>query len=263
MPKLQMSAGQITSALAARHEKDTFVPECNLGAASRGCRRIDAWVLKSTWNPMTVVGYEIKVRRGDFMKDEKWVNYLPFVHEFYFACPWKLILPGELPEHVGRIWVDQGGRARIKRRAPRQQGDPEKMARAMAYILMWRSQIGPDQAHPSDVDWKRWLEKQERNSIVGHKVAHKIAQAVENEVGDIRRENQKLRYENERLQGIKDRLKELGLDEGDGTAGLNAYYQKLHGILPPHQIRKIQMMSGDLDRIAKVLQDLREQSLKD
>src|SRR6266511_4356021 len=113
----------IQAALRYRHSKDVLVEECNMGSAHAGCRRLDAWVLLKTWSPWTTIGYEVKVDRGDFLRDRKWVDYLPVCHELYFACPAKQIQPEELPPEVGLLWTTSGQRLVTKRKAHRRQPD--------------------------------------------------------------------------------------------------------------------------------------------
>ena len=45
-------------------------------------------------------GYEVKVQRRDFLRDEKWHLYLRFVNYFYFVVPQGLIRGRELPDEV-------------------------------------------------------------------------------------------------------------------------------------------------------------------
>ncbi len=48
--------------------------------------------------------YEVKISRGDFQRDVsegKYLSYMKFCHQFYFATPAKLIDKGELPEGCG------------------------------------------------------------------------------------------------------------------------------------------------------------------
>jgi hypothetical protein len=51
-------ATSITKLLAKKHKSDVFVPECNCGSAFAGCRRMDAWVLCTTWSQQRGAGEE-------------------------------------------------------------------------------------------------------------------------------------------------------------------------------------------------------------
>lgn len=124
--------------LNERHSGDLFVPECRMGP--QGSKILDAWVQLRTWTPWTTIGYELKASRNDFLKDRKWVEYLPVCHELYFVCEPKLIAPEELPENVGLLWR-AGHRLYCKRKAVRREVDHQKISRLMSYLLMSRTRL--------------------------------------------------------------------------------------------------------------------------
>lgn len=143
---LKITAGKISSLLAKRHEKDLYVPECKNGPSyGRKLRILDAWVLRKTWSPMSTIGYEIKVDRHDFEQDQKWVEYLDYVHEFYFVCPPGLIKAHELPKGIGLIWTTMNGeRLQTKTKAAHSTPDQEKLINLVTYVLMARSVVVGD-----------------------------------------------------------------------------------------------------------------------
>jgi hypothetical protein len=143
---MQMTSSFIINTLAKKHSKDLFVVECKDGSSwNRNThRRLDAWVLKRTWSPMTSIGYEIKVSRQDFERDDKWCEYLPLCHKFYFVSPTKLILPVELPKGVGLIWVNDNGKPRTMVHAARNNVDEHKLLNLVWYIIMWRTVIASE-----------------------------------------------------------------------------------------------------------------------
>jgi hypothetical protein len=97
-------------------KKDVFITECKNGETwgARDLYKLDAWVLKRTYSPLTTIGYEIKVSRSDFENDQKWTNYIDLCHEFFFVCPGGLIRATDLPSSVGLIWVSSTGNLHIK-----------------------------------------------------------------------------------------------------------------------------------------------------
>jgi len=137
------TAGKIVELLRDKHRDDIFVPECKNGPTwtSNRLLKLDAWALMKTYSPMTTIGYEIKVSRSDFESDQKWIDYLPYCHMFYFVCPAGLIRSTDLPESVGLIWVSASGRLHTKRKAISAIPDTEKLNKLMTYILMSRCQI--------------------------------------------------------------------------------------------------------------------------
>lgn len=145
--KVKFTEGLISGLLAKKHESDVYVPGCKNGPTHSAHQLLvmDAWVLRKTWSPPTTIGYEIKVDRNDFLNDQKWPQYLPYVHEFYFVCPPGLIKAVDLPKGIGLIWTTMNGERLItKIRAQRQQPDMEKRLLLMSYVMMARSVIVSD-----------------------------------------------------------------------------------------------------------------------
>jgi hypothetical protein len=151
------NAGQITGLLANHHFKDVFICECKNGETwgARDLLRLDAWVLKRTYSPLTTIGYEIKVSRADFEQDQKWVNYLPLCHYFYFVCPAGLIRSVDLPQGIGLVWVSSSGKLHYKNKAERKTPDYEKQNGLLIYALMARSKIVADMYQTKSVEKPR------------------------------------------------------------------------------------------------------------
>jgi hypothetical protein len=134
---------QILNALAVQHKDDVFIPECKNGQSwGNDLLKLDAWVLKRTYSPLTTIGYEIKCSRQDFERDQKWTGYLGFCHYFYFVCPAGLIKAADLPPGVGLVWVSASGTLHTKHKATRMSNpDPTEMNKLLIYALMARSKI--------------------------------------------------------------------------------------------------------------------------
>lgn len=209
-----IKAPAIVELLALRHSDAVFVPECNLGSAHGGCRRLDAWALLKTWSPMTSIGYEVKVDRQDFLRDRKWVEYLPVCHELYFVSPRGLIAPEELPESVGLLWTTGGTRLITKRRAIRREPDAKALTALMAYVLMSRSRMVADmweaaKSPEANRDhWRRWLQESKDDKDLGYAVSRRLRKIVE----ELRDRANRAEYNRSRLEHVEKRLVELGLD---------------------------------------------------
>ncbi|HXK36903.1 MAG TPA: MmcB family DNA repair protein [Candidatus Paceibacterota bacterium] len=126
--------------LKAKHTCDLFVAHCKVGASWYGGSLIlDAWVMPYSWT-RPIVGYEVKISRGDFRRDGKWRNYLQYCNLFYFVTPWGLIQPAEVPEDAGLIWVTKTGAGiRYKKTAPSRWWHQIPQG-IFQYVLMWRKE---------------------------------------------------------------------------------------------------------------------------
>jgi len=211
----KVTSQDIIKLLAARHDKDVFVPEAKTGSSWAGCRRIDAWVMKRSWSPVTMIGYEIKVGRSDFLRDDKWQEYLAYCHEFSFVCPPGLIKPEELPAGIGLIYTTKSGaRLYTKRKAVRREIEPN--CDLLTYVLMSRTHIVGDMHEANSKQlgakerWRQWLEARGDREDLGREVRGKIAK-LWHKGND---ENDELRSQHKVYENIRQRIKELGFDPG-------------------------------------------------
>jgi len=138
-----ITSSQILALLETKHIKDVFIAECKNGETwgARDLLKLDAWVLKRTYSPLTTIGYEIKCSRADFENDQKWAGYLTLCHLFYFVCPAGLIRSTDIPSNIGLIWVSKAGKLHTKRKATRVSPDIQKQNGLLIYALMSRSKI--------------------------------------------------------------------------------------------------------------------------
>ena len=91
-------------------------------------KRLDAWAFhlwpSGGYQP---TGFEIKVSRSDFLRElarpDKTARYMELCQFFYYVTPSGMVLPDEVPEKAGLIWVNERG-CRMKKKAPNR-GTPE------------------------------------------------------------------------------------------------------------------------------------------
>jgi len=175
-----VTAEAILQLLREKHSEDVFVAECKSGETYRGRHvRLDAWVMPRSWVRPETTGYEIKVGRSDFLRDDKWTDYLAMCHKLYFVCPHGLIGPDELPPDVGLLWVSKtGSRLFTKRKAvPRKIEIPESLWR---YVLMCRTKITRENRQTERADyWQNWLREREQNKAIGYAVSAKVRESIE------------------------------------------------------------------------------------
>lgn len=129
--------------LMAKHSNEVAVPECRDGASQgRKHYRFDLWVMRRSWSPVTMIGYELKTTRSDFLADEKWQRGLELCHQFFFVCPHGLIHRDEVPAECGLIYVSKTWRRlRTMKRAPRR--EIELPSDLLVHVLMSRAYIVP------------------------------------------------------------------------------------------------------------------------
>lgn len=252
--KSKVTSKEIVEALAQRHAEDVFIPECKNGPTQSGSHlRLDAWAMKKSWSNPLVTGYEIKCSRSDFIKDDKWHNYLAYCNSLYFVCPGGLIQPSELQPEVGLMWMSEtGSRLYIKRKAPwRDVVVPENLYR---YILMCRvatkseSQVFASKGHRL-ANWREWLAERAEGKSLGFRVS----QAVARHVYEVERENERLKKENEAFGVFRARLEELGVNPGHGvtTWTIESALNRLRGKIEP-------WVPVTLDQAESALKSIRE-----
>jgi hypothetical protein len=212
MSKPKVTADQLKELLAQKHASDVFVPECKDGPSQGTWHyRLDAWAMNRSWASPVTWGYEVKVSRSDFLKDDKWQAYLPCCSEFYFVCPPDLIKPEEVPSEAGILWsASTGTRLFVKKKAPRRQVEiPESLYR---YILMCRTSV-VRWVEPSRADeWRKWLDEKIENRRLGYNVSKSVRETVEHQIEAVRHENRELKARCESLEEIRECIKAVGLD---------------------------------------------------
>jgi hypothetical protein len=213
-----MTERDITRLLAQRHHEDVFVPGCKNGESyAKGLMIMDAWAMRKSWAHPCVYGYEIKVSRSDFMRDEKWLGYLLYCNAFSFVCPSGLIQVEELPRDVGLLWVSTTGRSLVtKRRAAHRRVDiPEDVFR---YILMCRARIlAPNEISRDTCEdnlnyWREWLAKDREKQEIGYMVSRRLQEIVRERIEVAEKENARLRDGLESLQWVREVCEEFRID---------------------------------------------------
>lgn len=139
----------------------------------------DALAVKKSWANPCVLGYEIKVSRGDFLQDQKWPGYLAYCNMFSFVCPKDMIKQDELPEEIGLIYYyAETGALRTVRRAKHRLVDIPK--ELFQYIIF--SKLDSDR-HPffsSNREYfEAYLEDKHDKWQLGYKVSKKIYAELE------------------------------------------------------------------------------------
>lgn len=241
-------ARAILKLLRTRHADDVFVPECKDGSTHFASHlRFDAWVMRRSWTKPCLTGYEIKVSRDDFLRDEKWPNYLPLCNEFYFACAPGVVSPDELPKEVGLLEAAKtGGRMLCKKKAPYRKIDiPESVYQ---YVLMHRARIieehdAPRRAAPDY--WEQWLQQRDEKQNAGHRLSVRVALLVHQRTSEIQARNKVLEEKNAELESAADLLVEYGLVDAveDPATGKTTYKSRGYA----ERERRVRKLAGFID----------------
>lgn len=253
-----MNAYDIQIALAAKHAGDVYVAECKNGpSAGSSHSRLDGWAMAKSWSKPHVYGYEIKVSRSDFQRDEKWQNYLALCNSLYFVCPPKLIQPEELPGDVGLLWCHGTRLLSKKKAAYRAVQIPESLWR---YVVMCRSKIVDSTFNSTEGEsvreyWERWLKQKEEDRDIGHQASRGLAQLYAKRVKLVQKENERLKEENTLLATTKALVEKLGISKWDSEASIKSKFERLKEIVPPHVILSIENGADQLERIAQALKE--------
>lgn len=210
-----ITSKQILSLLCARHSKDVVVPECKNGETwgARDLLKLDAWVLRRSYSPLTAIGYEVKTSRQDFEQDQKWVSYLDLCHLFYFVCPAGLIRATDVPSRVGIVWASKD-KLHTKRKAERVEPDMEKLNRLLIYVVMSRSKIV---ANMLDIDKEEPQDRLQeiRSSVERAKEREELADFVKGHIreiyDDVRKKHFGFKFREEEINRFEERLAKLGI----------------------------------------------------
>jgi hypothetical protein len=246
-----MTATEIVNLLADKHSEDVFVAECKTGP-SQGHRhgRLDAWAAKKSWAHPCVYGYEVKVSRADFLRDDKWTYYLDYCNQFHFVCPSKLISVDELPPEAGLMYVSSNASRLItKKKAPHRQ--VEIPAGLLWYILYSRAKIDVEYSGSNrETHLREWLRKKNDNHELGYLVSEKIRKIVR----AIKDENRRLGDENRTFNDIRTMLVEMNIDPG--SWGVHGKARNALTGIHPDLVRSLKELKGRVDESINELERL-------
>lgn len=179
MSEQKVTAEQIKYALAKKHVKDFFLTEVKNGSTYfpplGGLKILDGLAIAKSWTRPCFTGYEVKVSRGDFLRDAKFYTYENLVHRLYIACPKGLIDRTELPESVGLVYYDPEKQAlQTKKQAIHR--DIEITTDMLLYIIF--SKLDSDRI-PFFADkreyWEAYLDGKVKNRSLACRVKSKLA----------------------------------------------------------------------------------------
>jgi hypothetical protein len=210
---------------------------------------MDAWACKRSWTNPLSIGYEVKVSRSDFLRDDKWRAYLPLCHQFYFVCPTELIDRKEVPKNVGLIYVTSGGgRLITKIKSPFR--NIELPNALLFYLLICRAKIQRYESNPEDVTvrWKNWLSRR----IEDRELGYEVSRAIREKVDLIQRENARLKTKHREYDEVRAMLKTLGFENPDqrwlDAWNVKSKVQEMLRVVPPDllaALKQVKIAAGE------------------
>jgi hypothetical protein len=250
-----MTSDTILVLLRERHAGDVFVGECKDGPTAFGSHcRLDAWAMKKSWANPCMSGYEIKISRSDFLKDDKWPSYLPLCNQFWFAAAPGVIEPQEVPPGAGLLVVASTGRMlRTIKKAPyREVEAPVDLYR---YILMHRTKVVAQFCHEEDPQeradfWRRWLAEKDERMRLGIQVGKRLRETFATQVAEVQESNRRLKEENSRLQEVAALLRELKIDPR-GWHTVDKVRKSLTEVIPEHVESDLRRAYSALDGVLR------------
>lgn len=246
--------------LALRHSDAVFVPECKDGPTqTRAHLRLDAWVLAKTWSPITTIGYEIKVDRADWRRDNKLHNYMPLCHLLYVVAPKGVVPIEELPQGVGLLEpVGASGRLQARRKAARR--EIQLPAELMVYVLMCRTRITRENGDPTDRNWRveqlrEWVNGKEERRSLSYAVSHKIRAVFDDQENRLSEE----RRRNDHMADVRERMVELGFDPARSVSGweVRKKLDAMGRVVDANTLHGLRHTSRRLTEIADSLEQLK------
>jgi len=215
-----ITAGTILKLLLNKHSDSICVPECKTGKSwdNKAMHKIDLWVMKKSYTQPQTIAYEIKVSRQDFLRDDKWQEYLPYCTDFYFVAPAGIIDPTEVPGQAGLFLTSKNGTMLYcKKKSPHR---PTAIpASLLTYIVMSRAKIvasaytnNSNSSFNMRTYWEKWLTEKKEKREFGYHVSKRIRELYAEKVTEVEKKQDRLEGQIERLENVETILKELGFD---------------------------------------------------
>lgn len=197
----KITSTEIKLALAEKHWKDFFLTEVKSGSSwmtPRGDMKIlDALAIRKSWASPCFTGYEVKISRGDFLRDAKFYTYEELCNRLYIVCPKGMIARTEIPESVGLMYYDHEKKTiATKKKAVYRK--IEYSPEMLLYIIY--SRLNSDR-YPFFSDkreyYMAYIEGKRDNRELGHAIKTKLVE-----------ENIRLEQELETMKGFREQYKE-------------------------------------------------------
>lgn len=194
------SATDIKKMLATKHKGDMFFTEVKNGPTQVVAHhaRIDALAMTISWTRFGIIGYEIKVARSDFLRDQKWQAYLPMCHQLYFVTAPGVCDVSEIPEPCGLMTITKSGNLRTVKKAPWR--EIEMPINMLLYLMF--TYIGPYGMMDSKLPrWERLMINQRAELFRAYlddkaewkEIGYRLPRKLRDQMEELRRENSRMK----------------------------------------------------------------------
>lgn len=179
MGEKKVTSTEIKMALAEYHPKDFFISECKTDstyfAGPQGLLIFDGLAVTRSYTSPCVTGYEIKVSRSDFQRDNKYHLYLQYCNEFYFVVPAGLLKKEEIPDNMGLIYYyPETGKLMKKKKALYRQ--IEEPVGVYKYIIYSRLEQDRTPFYEDKAEYaKAYIEDRTEKQHIGRRLGSKMA----------------------------------------------------------------------------------------
>lgn len=233
--------------------KDAFFTEVKNGSSwyTDNLLKLDAVAFKKSWKNPCITGYEVKVDRQDFLRDDKWAGYLKYCHRFYFACPAGLIAPEELPDEVGLIYYNpEKDCIRTKRRAAFR---VIEMPWEMLYYLII-ARLDSDK-HPFFSSQRDYLEAWVKDKAERRNLAYQVKTKLVKQLDQAQKEADRLKDKVERMKDDLEqfeRVKKILKKHGVNTFHWHleeSLEKALSNGLPPNMTECLERINRDVGQL--------------
>lgn len=256
---MKIRADHIAHALQNKHAEDAFFTQVKNGPThtSTNLLIMDAVAIKRSWSKPCITGYEIKVNRSDFTRDEKWVYYRQYCHRMYLACPTGLIAPEELPDDTGLIWYNPEKKSLYTKKKALFR-DIELPVEMLYYLVICRHD---PERHPYFSSRREaleaWVDEKINTRTLSERVStcliHRLKEA-EGKISKMEFEIKSLQRDSERYQELSGIMREFGISIWNPVESLK---KTLESRLPPEAVRLI----TDISQKAVSLRSLVEKTV--
>ncbi len=181
----RVTSTEIKMALAKYHPNDFFISECKTDSTyftgPQGLLIFDGLAVTRSYTSPCITGYEIKISRSDFQRDNKYHLYLQYCNEFYFVVPAGLLKKEEIPDNMGLIYYypETGKLLKKKKSLYRQIEEPVGVYKYIIYSRLEqdRTPFYEERADYAKAYIEDKAEKQAIGRTFGSKMAKELAEA--------------------------------------------------------------------------------------